>query len=108
MLVNSSPWLPIQKAVFVAQTLQGAKPAGDGRAGNDDQQRVEQHIHAELLELWLDTGDGRRDVQAGGQPGGGDPEHGELRVDGAADGEGQDLAERDAEQKPYLRPHSVR
>ena len=69
---------------------------------HDDDQRPEQHVDAELLELRLAARQQRRDVEAGGEPGGGDPEDADLGVDGAADDVGQHLRQRDAEERLAL------
>ena len=60
------------------------------------------------LELRLVPGDRRRDVQAGAEPGGGDPQHRQLRVPGARQRVRQDFGQREAVEHPGLRPGSAR
>ena len=78
------------------QHLLDAQPLARHRAEHHDEQRAEQHVHAEPLVPRLDAADRRTDVEAGRQPGGGNPEDAELQVPGARDGVGQDPVERDA------------
>ena len=67
-----------------------AEPLPCHRTEHHHQQRPEQHVDAEPLELRLAAADGRPDVQAGRQPGGRDPEDSELEVPGAGHGVRQD------------------
>ena len=71
--------------------LQRTQPAGGGGADHDKQQRVEQQVDAQLLVLRFTPGDCGRDIQAGGQPGGRNPQYGKLRMNGATHAEWQDL-----------------
>ena len=66
------------------------------RASDDDEQRAEQHVHAEALDTSARAADQRTDEEARGQPRGGDPEDAELHVPGARDAVGQNLRELDA------------
>ncbi|CAM5637632.1 hypothetical protein RLIN73S_04754 [Rhodanobacter lindaniclasticus] len=65
------------------------QPLAGERADHDDQQAHPQEVHPEPLELRLVTGDQRCDVQTGGQPRGGDPQHRQLGMPGAGEGVGQ-------------------
>ena len=84
------------EVVLQAQLLHHREPLAGERADHDDQQAGEQEVHAQALELRLMPGDRRRDVQAGAQPRGGDPQHRELRVPGARQRIGQDVGQREA------------
>jgi hypothetical protein len=71
------------EVLFQAQLLHHREPlAGEG-ADHDDQQADEQHVHAQSLELRFMARDRRPDVEPGGKPGGGDPQHRQLRVPAA-------------------------
>ena len=84
MSAYSQPWWPNQKLYVEPELLHHREPLAGERADHDDEQADEQEVDAEPLELRLMARDRRRDVQARAEPGGGDPEHGELRVPGAA------------------------
>src|SRR5262249_13165745 len=49
------------------------------RANDDDEERGEEHVHAEPLSLWLGAADERTDEETGSEPRGGDPEEPELQ-----------------------------
>ena len=72
------------------------QPFAGERADDDDQQADEQEVDAEALELRLASAEQRRDVEAGGEPRGRDPQHRELGVPGAGDGIGEIFRHRQA------------
>ncbi len=88
----SQPWWPNQKLYLSPSFCITADPLAGERADHDDQQADEQEVHAEPLEFRLVARDRRRDVQAGGKPRGGDPQHGELGMPGARQRVRQELA----------------
>src|SRR5579884_2255859 len=78
------------------QFLLHAQPLAGQGTNDDDQEGGEEDVDEEALPLRFTSADGRSDEQAGGQPGGGDPEDAQLRVPGAHDGVGQNLVQRNA------------
>lgn len=48
MLVNSRPWLPIQKVKSLPRCFSEADPAEGSGADDDEEQGVEQHVDTEF------------------------------------------------------------
>ena len=72
------------------------EPFAGERSDDDHQQADEQEIDAEALELRFSAAQQRRDIEPGGQPGGRDPQDGELRVPGAGHRIGEIFRHRQA------------
>ena len=88
---------PDRTTVAGTQQLLYAHPLAGHRADDDEQERPEQHVHAQALPLRLDAAHRRTDEQAGRQPRRGDPEDAQLHVPRARDRVRQEL--RDAESR---------
>ena len=76
-----------------AEFLHDREPLAGERADHDDDQANPQEIDAKPLEPGFVSRDGRTDVQAGAEPGGGDPQNGQLRVPAARQTVGQHFGE---------------
>ena len=80
----------------VAELLLDAHPFAGKRSDDNGDHRDEQYIHAKPLSFRFSAADCRNDVQAGRQPGGGDPENSDLQMPGARDRIGQPFRKRDS------------
>jgi hypothetical protein len=78
------------------ELLHDREPLARERADDDDDQADPQHVDAQTLEPRLVPRDRRTDVKARAEPGGRDPEHGELRVPAARQAVRQHVGEREA------------
>ncbi len=81
--------VPEPEVVLQPHLVHHRKPLAGERTDHDQQQADPQEIHPEPLELGLVTGNHRRDVQTGGQPRGGDPQHRQFGMPGARERVGQ-------------------
>ena len=91
----SEPWWPSQNQ-SVAQAVVDAQPLADQAAEDDDGEGDEQHEDARPLPARLGAADDRREEEAARHPGGGDPEDGELEVQGPQQVVGEEPREVEA------------
>ena len=82
--------------VGIPQAPRQGEPLARQRSQNGHHQRHPQRVHAQPLPGRLEAGDHGRQIESGAQPGGGDPQHGELHVPGAGERIGGDVGERNA------------
>ena len=75
------------------------QPLAGQRAEHDDDQRAEQHMHAQALVLGLATAHGRSQEKPGREERRRDPEHGQLQVPRATNGIGNPLRDGNAEER---------
>ena len=77
-----------------AELLHDPHPLTDERAYDDEDAGAEEDIHAEGLILRLCARYGRGDIEPCSEPGGRDPEDGELYVPAARDGLREEVLDR--------------
>ncbi len=77
-----------------AELVHHRHPLAGERAHHDQDQADEQEVDTQPLELRLMPGDSRGQVQAGGQPGGCDPQDRQLGMPGTGQRIGQDFSQR--------------
>ena len=88
--------MPQPEAQLGRHLLRDGQVVADERSGHHQQQGPEQDVHPQLLILGVAAMNDRRQEQAGGQEGGGDPQHRALHMPGAGQGIGEPLRDIDA------------
>ncbi len=85
-----------------AEAVVEAQPLAAEAAEDDDGEGREQREHTRALPAGLGAADDRREEEAAGHPGGGDPEDGELEVEGSQEVVGKKVRQVDPVERPRL------